>query len=309
MKKVIVTGAASMMGMALIEECLRQQVQVVAVVHKGSAKNERLPKSPLLQQLACDLDDMASLPGKAPEGCDTFYHFAWGNTGANRNASTQLQSLNIGYTLEAVKAAAAMGCKRFVGAGSQAEYGPQSAEKIGPDTRTEPITPYGVSKLAACRLSMLLAKELGIECIWPRIFSVYGIYEKETTMVQSSLRKMLQGQPTEFTPAEQIWDYLYSKDAGRAYYLIGEKGKDGAIYCVGSGQARPLYTYIEEMAEAAGVKVQGIGARPYPKGAVMQLCADITSLTEDTGFVPEYRFAEGIRRTTEWIATQMSSEA
>ena len=78
-----------------------------------------------------------------------------------------------------------------------------------------------------------------MEWIWPRIFSVYGIYEKETTMIASGLRKMLKGEKTEFTPAEQRWDYLYSKDAGRAYYLIGEKGRDGAVYCVGSGQAHP----------------------------------------------------------------------
>ena len=101
--------------------------------------------------------------------------------------------------------------------------------RIAPDSPVHPTTPYGASKLAANQLSFMLCKELGMEWIWPRIFSVYGIYEKETTMIASGLRKMLKGEKTEFTPAEQRWDYLYSKDAGRAYYLIGEKGRDGAV--------------------------------------------------------------------------------
>ncbi len=304
MKKVIVTGAASMMGLALIEECLKREIEVTAVIRRDSPRNDRLPESSLLSRVYCSLDDMESLPEKVSGGYDAFYHFAWGNTGANRNASTELQSRNIGFTLEALKAAAAMGCRRFIGAGSQAEYGPRPEEKIGPETRTEPVTPYGVSKLAAGRLCMLLADELGIECIWPRIFSVYGLYEKETTMVQSSLRKMLRGEPTEFTPARQQWDYLYSRDAGKAYYLIGEKGKDRAVYCVGSGSARPLYDYIEVMARAAGTEPEGIGARPYPPGAVMNLKADISSLKADTGFEPEFTFEEGIRETIEWIRKQ-----
>ena len=160
-------------------------------------------------------------------------------------------------------------------------------------------------KLDICRWRLgMLCRELGMECIWPRIFSVYGIYEKETTMIASGLRKMLRGEPTEFTPAMQRWDYLYSKDAGRAYYLIGEKGRDGAVYCIGSGEAHPLKEYILKMAELTGAEETGIGARPYPQGAVMNLCADTESLQRDTGFVPEYTFEEGIRETITWIRSQ-----
>ncbi len=303
MKSIVVTGATSMIGTALIEECLRENVTVHAVVRQSSVKLGRLPEHERLHLVDCDLDHLAELPEKLREPCDIFYHIAWGNTGENRNKSTLLQSKNIQYTLEAVQAAHELGCRRFIGAGSQAEYGPLNLEKISPNSPVSPTTPYGASKLAAGQLARMLCKELGMECIWPRIFSVYGIYEKETTMIASSLRKMLRGESTEFTPAEQRWDYLYSKDAGRAYYLIGEKGKDGAVYCVGSGQARPLRSYIEEMADITGASQLGIGARPYPPNAVMNLCADIENLAEDTGFCPKYTFREGIRETIQWIKT------
>lgn len=290
-----------MIGVALIEECLRHDIEIYAVVRSSSGKAGRLPLSEKIHLTECSLEDLSDLPGRIPGGCDTFYHIAWGNTGEARNKSTELQSRNIFYTLQAVRAAAELGCRRFIGAGSQAEYGPMDVEKISPDSPVNPSTPYGASKLAAGHLAGMLCRELGMECIWPRIFSVYGKYEKETTMVASGLRKMLAGEPTEFTPAMQRWDYLYSRDAGRAFYLIGEKGKGGSVYCVGSGQARPLKEYIEEMAALTGAGKPGIGAKPYPPGAVMNLCADIGTLTGDTGFIPEYTFEQGIRETIEWI--------
>ena len=301
MKHIVVTGATSMIGAALIEECIKHDTEVYAVVRVSSGKQSRLPSGPKLHLVDCDLENLDRLSEKIPEKCDTFYHIAWGNTGEARNKSTELQSRNIFYTLQAVRAAAELGCRRFIGAGSQAEYGPMDVEKISPDSPVNPSTPYGASKLAAGHLAGMLCRELGMECIWPRIFSVYGKYEKETTMVASGLRKMLAGEPTEFTPAMQRWDYLYSRDAGRAFYLIGEKGKGGSVYCVGSGQARPLKEYIEEMAALTGAGKPGIGAKPYPPGAVMNLCADIGTLTGDTGFIPEYTFEQGIRETIEWI--------
>ena len=284
-----------MIGTALIEECVKQNVEVYAVIRSSSGKQSRLPDSSLIHLIDCSLETLDHLPELIPAGCDT---------GENRNRSTELQSRNISYTLDAVRVANALGCKRFIGAGSQAEYGPMNIDKISPDSPTNPSTPYGASKLASGHLAGMLCRELGMECIWPRIFSVYGIYEKETTMIASGLRKMLRGEPTEFTPAMQRWDYLYSKDAGRAYYLIGEKGRDGAVYCIGSGEAHPLKEYILKMAELTGAEETGIGARPYPQGAVMNLCADTESLQRDTGFVPEYTFEEGIRETIAWIRSQ-----
>lgn len=308
MRRIIVTGATSMIGTALIEECIKNEVEVYAVVRASSKKKNRLKKHRLIHLVDASLEELEKLPDIIPETCDTFYHIAWGNTGENRNSSTELQSRNIAYTLAAVRSAKALGCKRFIGAGSQAEYGPMDAEKISPDSPVRPTTPYGAAKLSAGLLSGMLCRELGMEWIWPRIFSVYGIYEKETTMIASGLRKMLAGEKTEFTPAMQRWDYLFCKDAGKAYYLIGEKGKDGVVYCVGSGHAAFLKEYIYKMAELTGAGETGIGAKPYPKGAVMNLCADISSLTEDTGFVPEYNFEQGIRETLAWLKTGSTGE-
>ena len=302
MERIFVTGATSMIGSALVSECLANGVEVYAMVRKNTPKLGRLPASPGLHLVEGDLDTLGELPAKVPARIDTFYHIAWGHTGAKRNESTELQADNIQTTLKAIRVAGEMGAEKFIGAGSQAEYGPKDLDTIGPDTETNPVTPYGAAKLAAGLLGRMLAHELGIAFIWPRIFSTYGIYDKPTSMISMSIRKMLDGEKTSFSPAEHRWDYLFSEDAGRAFYLMGEKGKDGAVYCIGSGESRILRSFIEEMAEACGVPVAGIGDIPYPKnGKVRNLCADITNLTEDTGFVPRVSFEEGIRRTVAWM--------
>lgn len=135
MKRIIVTGATSMIGTALIEECIRHDIEVYAVVRAGSSKTKRLPESARIHQIECELEKLEELPAKITGECDTFFHIAWGNTGENRNSSTELQSRNVFYTLKAVRAAHAMGCKRFIGAGSQAEYGPMDVPRIAPTVR------------------------------------------------------------------------------------------------------------------------------------------------------------------------------
>ena len=302
MKKAFVTGATGMIGLALIDECLRQGVRVYALVREDSPRAGRLPDHDGLVRVNGSLDDLDNLPALVGDTCDVFFHLAWGNTGAARNASTERQAANISWTLKAVRAAAALGCSRFVGAGSQAEYGPKDLPVIRPDTPAAPNTPYGAAKLSACLLSHMLADEIGIEWIWPRIFSIYGPYDKPSTMIASSVSKMLAGEGVHFSPATHRWEYLYSRDAGKAMYLLGEKGVPGKIYCLGSGQSRPLIEFIEEMAEACGAELSGVGDIPYPKNRpVRNLCADISSLCEDTGFQVETDFSEGIRETAEFI--------
>ena len=298
----MITGPTGAIGMALITQCIREGWEVLAVCHRGSARISSIPVHPRVKILETELSELGQLEQVIEGRYDVFYHFAWeGTTGAARN-DMPLQTRNIASALQAAELAAKLGCNTFVGAGSQAEYGPLDREMIGPDAPEHPTTPYGVSKLAAGKLSKLLCKELGIEWIWPRIFSVYGIYDKESTMVMTALHQFLAEEETAFTPGEQEWDYLYSKDAGRAFYLIGEKGRDGSIYCVGSGKARRLYEYIYQIRDVANPKATpGIGKKSYGVQPVMHLCADISSLKNDTGFEPAYEFSSGIREMVRWM--------
>jgi len=108
---------------------------------------------------------------------------------------------------------------------------------------------------------------------------------------------------------EQIWDYLYSKDAANALYLLGLLGIGGRTYCLGSGIGVPLRKYIETIRDEINPgHAIGFGDIPYNEKQVMYLKADIESLQKDTGFFPEYSFDRGIRETIRWYKENHNEE-
>ncbi len=301
MKRAIVTGATGMIASALIRTLVKNNVEVYALCRPGDAKDDDFFKSPLVTAVDADISDFGSVPSKIPEKCDVLYHFAWlGTFGGTRN-DTYIQSDNIKYTLDAVKLAHDTGCECFVSAGSQAEYG-RTSEKLTAETFANPETGYGIAKYTAGKLSRMYAEQLGIRHCWVRILSVFGQKGNPNSIIMSSLGKMLKGEYTSYTKGEQQWDFLHCDDAALAFYLIGEKGRNGAVYPLGSGKTRRLADYITAMRDCVDPSLEiGIGDLPYNEGQVMYLCADISALTEDTGFVPELTFEEGIIRTVEWL--------
>lgn len=295
MKKCIVTGATSMVGVALIEECVKNGVSVLAIVRKDSSKINRLPKSKYVHTVSCDLEDMRTLSLKEND-FDVFYHFGWSHTDKLGRQSAELQAQNIAFSLEAVNLAQRMGCKKFVGAGSQAEYGIHLDKKTGPDSLLNPVNAYGVCKLAAGKLCSLAAIQRNMSFSWVRIFSLYGKYEMPGTLIQTILPALLRDERCPLTEGIQKWDYLYSADAGEAFFLVGQKCKGNQFYCLGSGQSRPLRDFLIEMKEIAESKSElGFGDIEYNQAGPLGMCANITMLQEDTGWSPRTSFADGIR--------------
>lgn len=300
--RIVITGATGAIGIALVKLCISMEYEVLAICHRGSERIQRLPKSPLVRILELSMDEYRDfVPDSSLANCDIFYHFSWkGTVGTARN-DTKLQYENIGCALEAVKLATRLGCHTFVGAGSQAEYG-RTDGLLSAQTAVFPENGYGIAKLCAGQLTRLLCRQLGLKHIWTRILSVYGPYDGEQSMIISAVRKLLRGEIPEFTKGEQQWDYLYSDDAAKAILLAGKYGRDGAVYCIGSGKTRRLAEYITVLRDAIDQELPvRIGAVPYADKQVMYLCADISDLQHDTGFVPEIEFEEGIQRTIDWV--------
>lgn len=294
MKKIIITGAGGMIGEALTQLYLSNGDEVTALLRHGSGKLSHI-KNGNLKIVHCDLSQLDSL--NLSEEHDIFFHLGWASTFGEERNDTETQVKNIEYTLSAVKTAKRAGCKAFVSVGSQAEYG-LSKEPLNSETKTNPITGYGIAKLASGKLSRIMCEQNGIRHCHARILSVYGERDREGTLISSAIDSMLCGVCPPLTGCEQMWDYIYSGDAAKALYLIGEKGKDGAVYCVGSGQCRPLREYVEIIKEETAFQgTLEFFRKPYSENQVMYLCADIKELQKDTGFSPTVTFREGIKRT------------
>lgn len=306
---VAITGVTGMIGSTLAKLFSSQDIKVYGFARETSGKLRNLCGS-------CESEDCIEIIYGSLEEygsrlkdyviernikADVFFHFAWLSPfGSGRN-DTVLQNSNVGYALDAVQLANAMGCHTFVGAGSQAEYG-RVEGLLSAATPTRPENAYGVAKLAAGKLTQIMCEQFGMRHIWSRILSVYGPGDNDYTMVMSAINEMLDGKRKAFTPGEQLWDFLYSEDCARAFKCIAEKGVHGKIYCIGSGIGRPLKEYITIMRDMINPALElGLGDVPYAENQVMQLCADISELTADTGFEPTVDFRDGIQKTIEWI--------
>lgn len=294
MQRAIITGATGAVGTALINELIKHNIEVLVILREGSLRNEHIPDHPLVIKKYCDLSNLFTIQYDGNVKYDVFYHLAWMGTTGQARDDMYLQNLNIKYALDAVNMAKRFGCQTFIGAGSQAEYG-RVEGLLKPDTPTKPETGYGIAKLCAGQMTREYAKKLGVGHIWVRILSVYGPYDTENSMVMSTINKLKNNIVPLLTKGEQMWDYLYSADAARAFYLLGEKGIYGKTYVLGSGKAKPLKEYIEEIHSVTNPDCDiSFGAIPYAEKQVMHLQADITEIRKDTGFEPAVEFKTGI---------------
>ncbi len=296
MKKIIVTGATSMIGAALIEEAVQNGVEVYAVIRKNTKRRARLLESRLLHIVESSLDSLETV-NTIPDSCDVFYHFAWAGTAKEEREHPFVQEQNIRYTLDAVKLAAECGCTKFVGAGSQAEYGRVDGP-VSAVTRFAPETSYGAAKYASGIFSRKLCEKYHMVHIWGRIFSVYGRYDNEGTLIDYVISQWLKGEKACLTSGNQMWDYLYEKDAGRIFYLLGRDIEKTSCYRIANGLARPLKEYmqiLEKVLEDRNICVYN----DIKETDVYGLQADTGNLWQELGFEPEISFEEGIRAVAE----------
>lgn len=297
LKRAVITGATGAVGTAIIKELIKNNIEVLVLCREGSVRNSNIPESPLVKKEFCGLDGLCDFSVSGSESYDVFFHLAWsGTTGEARN-DMYLQNQNVKYALDAVKLAKRLGCKKFIGAGSQAEYGDVKT-KLSPDTPAHPKTGYGIGKLCANLMTRKLASQLKMEHNWVRILSIYGENDTKNSLVMSMIEKLKNGETPELTKGEQIWDYLYSGDAAEAFRLIAEKGVDGKTYVLGSGGEAPLSDYIKTIRDVVDKNADlKFGAIPYYENQAMYLSADISELKKDTGWYPKTSFKDGILKT------------
>lgn len=295
-RKVVMTGGSGPVGLALIRKLLQEGIEILVFQRKNSPIAIYLPKHPLLSIEYYELSELYAYKPKAND-YDVFFHFGWVNTYAELKKSTKIQTTNIAYALDAVHLAKKMGCHTFIGAGSQAECG-RSQKPLCSNTICTPETAYGAAKLCAGQMTRMACKDMGIRHIWTRILSVYGFYDNVYSVLISTILKMLDGEQPQFTRGEQIWDFLYVDDLAEAFYLLAQRGRDGMIYTVGSGEERTLREYLEITCRQVNSQIQPVfGAIPYSDNQNMYLQADISEIQRDVGWHPRTSFEKGICAT------------
>lgn len=286
-----------MIGAALTNKLLDNNHDVVAVVRPNSKKIEALHKKPNLSIVECNMEDYAELSNLLVGKVDVAVSTAWSGTrGADRN-DKKLQEDNYKNSISFLEAMISKGCKKFLTAGSQAEYGLWTRKgKLKEDEIPNPNTEYGKYKLKFYEHAKDYCGRNGCRLIEPRFFSLYGPKDYEGTLVISTLKKMVENKPCDLTECVQLWDFLYIGDAIDGLIRLIENDAAGGIYNFGSGYSAPLKEYIEKMRELTkSQSVLRYGTVPYPSTGIVNVNPDVTKLTE-IGWKPSVKFEEGIKK-------------
>lgn len=297
--KVVITGATGFIGTALCEEMLHNGHEVVAVIRPESKKKEKLHFSEgekgRLQIAETGLDELAVLADQVGKA-DTFYHLAWNGSAGAAREDFAIQHTNIGYMADAIRAAVKCGCKKFVGAGSQAEYGVVHGVAKEDETVPHPFMMYGAAKLAAYQMGQVLAEQLGIKLVWPRIYSVYGVGENPGTLVNYVMETLQKGEVPELSPCENMWNFMYITDCARALRMLGENEEAEGIYHVASEDTRMLKGFVEEIRDvvAPGSELR-FGAKSTNPERTFWLEPDVKRIG-CLGFSCKIKFEQGIER-------------
>lgn len=302
MKTILVTGAAGFVGSAVIKELINNDKRVIAIDIVDNP-SQRLPiDNKNLIYIKHDISDINGLASiLANYEFDTAYHFAWVGSAGPLREDYDCQINNAKLTAELLKLSKELGCNRFISAGTIMEYETFSAV-YNQGTKPQMSYIYGVGKQLAHSICKPLANKLGVDLIWAYITNAFGVGELSPRLINSTIRKCINGEELNFSSGTQNYDFLYIDDVARAFYLLGEKGKADNGYIIGSGRAGPLREFLEKLVSVCNEDAKpNFGSVPFTGTNLSLETFSIKQIQDDCGFVPEVSFEEGVKKTFEWL--------
>lgn len=204
-----------------------------------------------------------------------------------------------GRLLEAVRST---GVRRLVHVSTSSVYGTEAVGDEGQPLR--PISPYGVTKLAAEHLVSAHAAAFGLDTVVLRYFSIYGQRQRPDMAYHRFIEAMLDGRPIDvYGDGEQSRSNTFVDDAVRATLLALDRGRSGAVYNVGGGETLTLNEAIELIGDAIGARPAVI-RRPSRPGDQRHTAADIRLAARELDWRPMTTARDGLVRQVAWQREQ-----
>jgi nucleoside-diphosphate-sugar epimerase len=299
--RIFVTGATGFLGSYVVADLIGQGHDVAVLLRPGARPWRLQNMLDRLTEIEGSLDDLAGL-GRELHSFrpDAVVHMAWRGVG-NSDRNNKDQARNIVDIVELIDLAADAGATIFVGAGSQAEYGPYDRAIVETDP-PKPTTLYGIAKLASCWMAERRCAERKLRFAWLRIFSVYGPKDNDAWLIPSLIRTLRANGHMALTACEQRWGFLHARDAAAATRLVLASPAAEGVYNLGSPEAPPLRETVTRLRDLIGTGDLGFGEVPYRPDQVMVLAADVKRL-EALGWRPAVALERGLRETVAWSRT------
>jgi len=309
--RCLVTGVAGFIGSHLAETLLKQGHQVTGIDCFTDYYSKELKKINLtnLKQnknfnfKEADLFDL-DLPLILKQ-TDWVFHLAaqagvrasWGK---NFEIYTQNNILATQKLLEASKDAKLKG---FIYASSSSVYGDIHTLPTPEMVYLQPVSPYGVTKLAGEHLCYLYHKNFGIPIMALRYFTVYGPRQRPDMAFHRFLKAALLGEPIEiYGDGEQTRDFTYISDIINVHLTVMDHFHPGEVFNIGGGTQTSLKTALALISEITGHEIKII-YKSRQKGDVRHTAADITKAKNILGYKPQVGLSDGLEAEWKWIQT------
>jgi nucleoside-diphosphate-sugar epimerase len=308
--KALITGVAGFIGSTLGERLARERVDIVGIDcftdYYPRAIKERnlqgLRHDPHFRFVESRIQD-ADLPALLADRTHVFHLAAqagvrksWG-----RDFAVYTEN-NIEATQVLLEACVGRPIERLVYASSSSVYGDNVAIPMTEEALPQPVSPYGVSKLAAEQLCYLYHVNYGVPAVSLRYFTVYGPRQRPDMGFHRFLRATHLGQPiTLYGDGEQTRDFTFVHDAASATMAAAARGVPGRVYNIGGGSRVSINQVFEIIARVTGRKPL-ITVDPAQKGDMRHTYADTSLARADLGFDPRVGLEQGLAAEYDWLA-------
>lgn len=313
--KVVVTGAAGFIGSQLTERLLAEGHEVTGVdafvdyyprpVKEGNLRAARAAgeRFTLVEGALQELDLEPLLAGAAQ-----VYHLA-AQAGVRASWGREFDRYtghNVLGTQRLLEAAVKAGVPRIVYASSSSVYGDCESLPLREDSPCRPVSPYGVTKLAAEHLCYLYTKNMGLPVVSLRYFTVYGPRQRPDMAFHRFLKAARDGRPvTVYGDGRQTRDFTYVDDILAATRAAAESGRPGMAYNVGGGERVAITDVLALVADVTGLRLD-IRHEETQKGDMRDTFADTGAARRDLGFRPTVPLREGLAREWQWLKEAVS---
>jgi len=308
--KAVVTGIAGFVGSHLGERLLDSGAEVTGLdcftdYYARSIKEANLtglrshPRFSFVETSIQDADWRRLL-----DGTTHLFHLA-AQAGVRRSWGTDFSvytANNVEATQVLLEACVGSSIARLVYASSSSVYGDAVQIPMREDARPQPVSPYGVTKLAAEHLCHLYWVNYHVPTVALRYFTVYGPRQRPDMAFNRFLRAIQSGEPiTLYGDGEQTRDFTFVGDAVTATVAAADRGDPGSVYNIGGGSRVSMNHVLELMAGCTG-RTPDVTHEPTQKGDMRDTYADTSLARDRLGFVPQTDLEDGIQAEHDWLA-------
>jgi len=310
--KTVVTGAAGFIGSHLVERLLDEGHEVVGIdafldYYPREVKERNIARARdhrSYRLVEGRLQDMNL--AEALHDAGQLYHLA-AQAGVRASWGRDFQIYtdnNVLGTQRLLESAVSAGVPRLVYASSSSVYGDATALPLREDTLCRPVSPYGVTKLAAEHLVHLYAASHGLPAVSLRYFTVYGPRQRPDMAFHRFLKAALLGDPIRlFGDGQQTRDFTFVDDIVAATRAAADNGRPGCVYNVGGGERVSMNHVLELVKQVTGRQV-AVKREEIQKGDMKDTHADTTAARRDLGFRSTVALREGLAREWSWVRGQ-----